>query len=132
MSVRYMLDTDIVSYALRGQGRAADVIAQHQWSELCISAITMAQLCYGAERRRSSKVRESIDDFARKLEIVPFNESCARYYGAIASDLEQRGIPIGEFDVLIAAHAVAVDATLVTNNVKHFARVPGLRVENWY
>src|SRR5690242_17196186 len=102
MSVRFMLDTDIVSYALRGQGGAADVIARHDSSELCISAITMAQLCYGADRRRSSKVRESIEDFVRKVEIVPFNESCARYYGVIASDLEQQGIPIGEFDVLIA------------------------------
>jgi tRNA(fMet)-specific endonuclease VapC len=132
MSVRFMLDTDIVSYALRGQGRAADAIAQHQSNDLCVSVITMAQLCYGADRRRSSKVRDAIDEFARKIEIVPFNESCARYYGAIASDLERRGIPIGDFDVLIAAHALAIDATLVTNNVKHFSRVHGLRVENWF
>jgi len=126
-----MLDTDIVSYALRGQGRAAGTIAQHPSNELCISAITMAQLCYGADRRRSNKVRDAIDEFARKIEIVPFNESCARYYGAISSDLERRGIPIGEFDVLIASHALSIDATLVTNNVKHFSRVHGLRVENW-
>jgi tRNA(fMet)-specific endonuclease VapC len=92
----------------------------------------MAQLCYGAERRRSSKVREAIDEFVRRIEIVPFDESCARYYGAIASDLEQRGVPIGEFDVQIAAYAIAVGATLVTNNVKHFSRVHGLRVENWF
>jgi tRNA(fMet)-specific endonuclease VapC len=92
----------------------------------------MAQLCYGADRRRSSKVREAIDEFARKIAIVPFNESCARHYGAISGDLERRGIPIGEFDVLIAAHALSLDATLVTNNVKHFSRVHGLRVENWF
>src|SRR5436309_3417759 len=115
MTVRFMLDTDIVSYALRGQGRAAESIARHPSDEICISAMTMAQLCYGADRRRSSKVRESINEFVRNIAIVPFDESCARYYGAIASELEPRGAPIGEFDVLIAAHAIAIGATLVTN-----------------
>jgi tRNA(fMet)-specific endonuclease VapC len=103
MTVRFMLDTDIVSYALRGQGRVAESVARHPSSEICISAITMAQLCYGADRRRSSKVRESINEFVREIAILPFDGSCARYYGAIASELEQRG-----------------------------ARVTGLRVENWF
>jgi len=126
-----MLDTDSVSYYLRGQGKLAENVVLHQLSEICISAISLAQLCYGADRRASSTLQASIDQFVRTIEIVPFNEDCARYYGAIASDLERRGTPIGEFDVLIAAQALAIDATLVTNNVKHFARVRGLRVENW-
>src|SRR4029079_8811405 len=97
-----MLDTDSVSYLLRGQGRVAENVAQHQASQICISAITLAQLCYGADRRRSSKLQGAIDDFIRNIAIVPFDERCARCYGAIASDLEHRGVPIGEFDVLIA------------------------------
>ena len=63
---------------------------------------------------------------------MPLNESCTKVYGAIASELTRRGIPIGDLDAVIAAHALTIDATLVTNNVKHFARVPGLRVENWF
>ena len=98
-------------------------------SDLCISAITLAELRYGAERSR--KLHGLIDTFATTVEVVSFDEAAAAEFGRIGSILAERGTPIGEFDVLIAAHAVALRCTLVTNNVRHFTRVPGLSVENW-
>lgn len=127
-----MLDTDTVSFAIRGQGRVKERVLQHQPRTLCISAITLAELRYGADLVDSHKLHESIDRFISNFEVVAFSESCSGYYGVIASELKKRGSPIGDIDVLIAAHAIAVDATLVTNNVKHFSRVHGLRVENWF
>jgi tRNA(fMet)-specific endonuclease VapC len=127
----FMLDTDSVSFALRGQGRVASRILEHRPSEICISAITLGELRYGAARRNSSKLHELIDAFTANVAVMPFDEACAAHFGILASKLAERGSPIGEFDALIAAHAVALELTLVTNNVKHFARVAGLRVENW-
>ncbi len=97
-----------------------------------MSAITVAELRFGADHRKSSSIHAKIDTFLRDLEIVPFDEICAAHFGTIGSALAGQGTPIGDFDILIAATAIAVQATLVTNNVKHFTRVKGLRVENWY
>jgi len=127
-----MLDTDIVSFALRGQGQVNARIRENQPSLLCVSAISVAELRFGADHRKSNAIHAKIDAFLGDLEIVPFDEICARHFGTIGSALAGQGTPIGDFDVLIAATALAVQATLVTNNVKHFARVRGLRVENWY
>jgi tRNA(fMet)-specific endonuclease VapC len=131
MSLVFMLDTDTVSYALRGQGRVADVIGRHRPSALCVSAITMAQLRFGAMRRKSAKLDQMIEGFTENVAVVPFEADCAFMFGRIASQLEDLGTPIGEFDALIAAHAMSLGLTLVTNNVKHFSRVAGLNVENW-
>lgn len=126
-----MLDTDTVSYALRGEGRVAARILDHRPSELCISSITLAELRYGAHRRQSVKLHGLIDAFISNIPALPFDDTCAGHFGALAAELAARGTPIGNLDVLIAAHAIAADATLVTNNVKHFARVRALSVENW-
>lgn len=130
--MKYLLDTDSVSFALRGQGNVATHIRARRPSELCISAITLAELRYGAERKGSRKLHGLIDVFASAVEVAPFDEAAALEFGRIGSVLaERRGTPIGEFDVLIAAHAVALRRALVTNNVRHFSKVPGLTVENW-
>jgi tRNA(fMet)-specific endonuclease VapC len=129
--VRYLLDTDSVSFALRGQGEVGTRLRGHRPSDLCISAITLAELRYGADRKGSKKLHGLIDTFASAVEVVSFDELAAAEFGRIGSILAERGTPIGEFDVLIAAHAVALRCTLVTNNVRHFSRVPGLSVENW-
>jgi tRNA(fMet)-specific endonuclease VapC len=126
-----MLDTDSVSYALRGEGAVARHILERQPSEICISVMTLAELQYGAARRKSKRLHNLIDAFTANVDVVPFDARCAAEFGRIASDLAQHGSRIGEFDALIAAHAVTLGVTLVTNNVKHFARVAGLRVENW-
>lgn len=127
-----MLDTDSVSFALRGQGRVGARILEHRPSELCVSSITLAELRYGAHRRNSAKLHESIDAFISNVAVLPFDDVGAGHFGALASELAADGAPIGDFDVLIAAHALATDATLVTNNVKHFRRVRALKMENWF
>jgi len=129
--MKYLLDTDTVSFALRGQGEVAAQIRTRKPSELCISAITVAELRFGADRRGSRKLHGLIDAFAAAIEVVPFDELAATEFGRIGSVLAERGTPIGDFDVLIAAHAVALRCTLVTNNTRHFSRVSGLSVENW-
>ena len=129
--MKYLLDTDSVSYALRGQGDVGVRIRECNPSDLCISAITLAELRYGADRKGSRKLHGLIDTFASAIEVVPFDEVAAAEFGRMGSMLAERGTPIGEFDILIAAHAVSLRCTLVTNNVRHFSRVPGLSVENW-
>ena len=127
-----MLDTDTVSFALRGQGNAGARILEHRPSELCVSAITVAELRYGTSRRKSPRLDRLVDNFIKNIAVMPFDESCAGSFGRIASELAGKGIPIGDLDALIAAHALALDVTLVTNNLKHFGRVPGLKLANWF
>lgn len=126
-----MLDTDSVSYALRGQGQVGANIVRRRPSELCISSITVAELRFGASKRKSAKLHALIDAFTANIVVVPFDEVAALEFGRIGADLEARGLPIGELDILIAAHALSSKAVLVTNNARHFERVRGLRVENW-
>jgi tRNA(fMet)-specific endonuclease VapC len=130
--MRFLLDTDSVSYALRGQGKVGDRIRRQRPSDICISAITLAELRYGAERKGSRKLHALITTFAASVDVVAFDPDAAVEFGRIGSILAVRGTPIGEFDVLIAAHAVALRCTLVTNNTRHFAKVPGLALENWF
>lgn len=129
--MKYLLDTDSVSFAMRGQGDVGAQLRARRPSDVCISAITLAELRYGADRKGSRKLHGLIDTFSAAVEVVPFDERAATEFGRIGSILADRGTPIGEFDVLIAAHAVALRCTLVTNNVRHFSKVPGLAVENW-
>jgi tRNA(fMet)-specific endonuclease VapC len=129
--MKYLLDTDTISYALRGEGQVAERITAHRPSELCISAISLAELRYGADRKGSRRLHALIDTFVAAVELVGFGEDAALEFGRIGTILAERGTPIGEFDVLIAAHASALRCTLVTNNIRHFSKVPGLALENW-
>ncbi len=128
---RYMLDADSVSYALRGQGQVAKRLIEHQPSELCISAITLAELKFGAEAKRSQKIRRAVSTFTKDVAVLPFDEASAEEFGVLAATLEARGDQIGIVDTLVAAQALSLGLTVVTNNTKHFRRVPGLSVENW-
>jgi tRNA(fMet)-specific endonuclease VapC len=127
----YMLDTDTVSFALRGQGRVAARPLEHWPSELCISSITLAELRYGAEARRSRQLHRLITTFVEPIEVMFFDQSVAARFGGVAAALARRGEPIGTFDTLIAAHALSLRLTFVTSNIQHFRRVPGLATENW-
>lgn len=126
-----MLDTDTASFALRGHGRVAAQILAHRPSELCISSVTLAELRYGADSRRSQKLHGLIDTFVATLAVAPFDSAAADRFGPVAAALRRAGTPIGGFDTLIAAHALALNLTLLTNNTKHFDRVAGLKTENW-
>lgn len=126
-----MLDTDHVSFALRGQGRVADRVLEHRPSQLCISSIALAELRFGAEARRSRRLARLIDTFVEAVAVVPFDQSAADRFGLVAVAPVRRGEPIGTFDTLMAAHALSLGLTFVTNNTRHFGRVAGLRVESW-
>ncbi len=128
---RYLLDADTVSYALRGQGQVASRLLTHPPSEVCISAITLAELRYGAERKKSQKLRRAIRAFVKDMTIVPFDEVAAERFAAVAAELSAAGTPIGVVDTLVAAQALSLGLTVVTNNTKHFAHVQGLKIENW-
>jgi tRNA(fMet)-specific endonuclease VapC len=131
MNPAFMLDTDTVSLAMRGEGHLAARIVRHRSSNLCISAITLAELRYGAVYRGSEKLHQKIDILTKDVAVAPFDEACAVQFGRIAGALAKQGRPIGHMDAMIAAHALVLDVTLVTANVRHFERVQGLKVENW-
>lgn len=133
MIPRFMLDTNIVSYLLRGRHPAlANRLRQHAIEEVCISVITRAELRYGVARQpRALRLGAEVERFLQGVVVLPWSDAAADAYGAVRALLESRGHPIGSMDTLIAAHALSADLTLITNNEREFSRVPGLRLENW-
>ena len=132
VDLRYMLDTNAVSQMVRRPDSAlAQRVAALESDSVAISVIVAAELRYGAERRGSSRLTRQLEAVLSTIEVLPLQEPADRHYGAIRSDLERIGLPIGRNDLLIAAHARAVGATLVTNNVDEFRRVPSLAIEDW-
>ena len=128
----YLLDTNICIYALNR--RPPGVIARLQAlgaQEVGLSSITAAELAFGVAKSVRPASRELLEAFLGLFAIEPWNHDVIWHYADIRLALERAGKPIGERDTLIAAHARALDATLVTNNLREFARVPGLRLENW-
>ena len=128
-----LLDTNICIYIIR---RKPDEVLRHfqQYhpGEIGISSITLAELQYGVAKSQAQKRNaEALSEFLISFEILPFSEAATQVYGSIRTLLERQGNIIGAMDLLIAAHAVSLDAVLVTNNVKEFERVPDLKVENW-
>lgn len=130
--LRYLLDTNAVSQIVRRpQGDLARRVAALEPGSIAISVIVAAELRYGIERRRSARLTKQVEMVLSAIEVLPLEEPVDRHYASIRSDLERTGLPIGHNDLLIAAHARAVGAILVTNNVDEFRRVPSLTVEDW-
>jgi predicted nucleic acid-binding protein len=130
----YCFDTDVLSATMRREPDLALVrrLAQLPPSEQFTTAITLGELLYGAERRGSDRLREAVRGLvAGALTVLPFDEAAADIYGPLRARLEASGEPLDEPDLRIASIALARDLTLVTANVRHFDRVPDLRVENW-
>ena len=129
---RYLLDTNICVYVINL--RPPHVFEHFRAVEagnLMISSITGAELEYGVAKSGSARNHQALEKFLAPLEVAPFDDAAMRRYGRVRAMLEQRGTPIGPMDTLIAAHALALGCVLVTNNVREFARVPGLVLENW-
>lgn len=132
MSVRYLLDTNIVSDLVRNpQGRAAAKIAEVGEDAVATSIIVAAELRYGALKKGSSRLAEQLDVILSAFEVLPFETPAEAAYASARVALEAAGTPIGGNDLLIAAQALALDLVVVTNNEREFARVRGLEVENW-
>lgn len=130
--MRYMLDTDICIYVINERPSAvAQAFREHESAGLGISSVTAAELFYGVARTGSQRNLLALRQFLAPLEIAPFDAIAAEVCGSLRAWLAGQGTPIGPYDTQIAAHAHAIGVTLVTNNTREFARVPGLRVENW-
>ena len=128
----FMLDTDICIYIINSRDDALRESFEINAAGICISSITYAELCFGAAHsKRVERNTRELEAFCLDLDIMPFNSAAGTHYGEIRHSLAQRGRLIGANDLLIAAHARSVQATLVTNNEEEFRRVPALNVENW-
>jgi len=129
----YMLDTNFCIYVLKNHSARL----HHQFKvhrDLCVSAVTYAELCFGVENGTAAlKVArwQQLAQFMRLLLLLPLDEAAAKRYGSIRSHLKKAGKPIGNNDLFIAAHALSLGAVLVTNDQREFGRVPGLVIENW-
>ncbi len=128
-----MLDTNIVSFAMRDRPpRVLEKLSAVRPSEVCVSAVTLAELRFGAARSQSrARYERLIDLFLSRIRALPFDSAAAVAYGDVRASLEATGRRLGELDMLIAGHAVATGTILVTNNVQEFARVAALVVEDW-
>ena len=130
---QYMLDTNICIYIIKKKPEnVINRFRQLPISSIAISSITLSELEYGVMKsERVEQNRYALTQFVAPLEILPYDDEAAQYYGNIRACLEKQGTPIGALDMLIAAHALSASCTLVTNNDKEFKRVPNLLAENW-
>lgn len=130
--LKYLLDTNIAIYVIKRRPAAMlDVFNRHA-GRMAISSVTLAELLHGAEK---SQCREHslavVEDFSSRLVVLDYTAKAAAHYGDIRADLERKGTPIGVNDLHIAGHARSEGLVLVTNNLREFERIDGLRLENW-
>jgi tRNA(fMet)-specific endonuclease VapC len=128
----YMVDTNICIYVIKNRTPALREKFNALAEQLCISSITLCELFYGAEK--SSRRAENLDtivNFTARLEVLPFADKAAAHYGQLRAELERAGTPCGAYDMQIGGHARSEGLIVVTNNMREFARMPGVRVENW-
>jgi len=130
--LKYMLDTDIVIYTVKNRPeRVREMFKRHQ-GQLSISSVTLGELVFGAERSsQPSRNLADVEGLAARLEVLAFDDGAATHFGQLRAELYRSGTPIGPYDMMIAGHARSLGLILVTNNLKEFERVPGLRLENW-
>ena len=130
--LEYMLDTNICIYVLKNRPPALRNRFNREAERLCISSITLSELRHGAEKssRRADNMAV-IDQFVARLDVLAFCASAAAHHGELRAALERLGRPAGVYDMLIGAHARSEGLIVVTNNLREFARMPGVRVENW-
>jgi tRNA(fMet)-specific endonuclease VapC len=131
--MKYLLDTSICIYLIRQKPpQVLDKFAALSFGDIGVSTSTVAELQYGVQKsQRPEQNQQALEQFLIPLIIADFDQDAAMAYGAIRATLEQQGTPIGSLDLLIAAHARSLGVTLVTNNLREFARVPDLETVNW-
>ena len=128
----YMLDTNICIYVMKTYPPHLRDKFNALAEQLCMSSITLGELCYGVEKSaRPTENRQALDQFTARLDVLSFDDKAAAHYGQLRAELERAGTPCGAHDMQIGAHARSEGLIVVTNNVREFARMPGLRVENW-
>jgi len=129
--VIYLLDTDTVSLIVRKAPSVIKNLIKHENDEICVSAITYAEICYGLEKKKSDKLFNEVAPIIGKFTIVGFDNSQSEIYGKIRVELEKSGTPLGDMDILIAAAALSTKAILVSHNIRHFSKIKGLKIEGW-
>ena len=131
--MEYLLDTNICIYIIKKKPvEVFEKFMKLTIGDVGISSITLAELQYGIEKSSNSqKNKEALEKFLTPIEIIYYGYEATIEYGKIRSDLERKGVSIGPLDMLIASHAKSLDVILVTNNVREFGRIAGLRIENW-
>ncbi len=130
--MRHLLDTNIVSDLVRNpHGRVAQHIRKIGEAQVCTSIIVAAELRYGAAKKQSPRLTSQLEAVLGALEIVPFESPADATYGLLRAQLERAGRPIGANDLLIAAQALTLHYSVVTDNEREFAQIEGLRRENW-
>lgn len=128
----YMLDTNIASAAIRGDAGIDARMQQLVPGQWCISAVTRSELRFGIELKPAvTRLARVVDAFLAVADVAPWDTAAADAHGRLRAVLQLQGTPIGVFDEMIAGHALAIGAVVVTDNVRHFSRVPGLELENW-
>ncbi len=130
--LKYMLDTNIVIYVIKRRPTEVLEVFNRHAAQMCISSITFAELIHGAEKSAwlEHNLRQ-VEDFISRLEVLDYGTKAASHYGEIRADMERKGTPIGVNDLHIAGHARSEGLIMVTNNLREFKRVKGLRLENW-
>jgi tRNA(fMet)-specific endonuclease VapC len=130
--IKFMLDTNICIFTIKNKPQIVREAFNLHDGQLCISAITLMELIYGAEKSATpEKNLAVIEGFTARLEVFPFDNEAAAHTGMIRSELAKAGTPIGPYDQMIAGHARSRGLIVVTNNLREFERVPGLRIEDW-
>ena len=127
-----LLDTNICIHVINARPPAVlERFRRYRMGEIGICSVVAAELAYGVAKSGSDRNRRALEMFLAPLAILPFDEAALWVYGDVRTELERKGTPIGALDTMIAAHALSQQSTLVTNNTRQFARVPGLALENW-
>jgi tRNA(fMet)-specific endonuclease VapC len=128
----YMLDTNICIYVMTARPPGLEGKFNDLAEQLCISSVTLGELHYGAEKSaRRTQNLTALEHFTARLEVLPFGAKAAAHYGQLRTELERAGTPCGPYDMQIGGHARSEGLILVTNDLREFSRMPGLRVENW-
>ncbi|MCZ6686250.1 MAG: tRNA(fMet)-specific endonuclease VapC [Gammaproteobacteria bacterium] len=130
--IKYMLDTNILIYTIRKRPKKVRDAFKEYSDNLSMSTITLGELVYGAEKSsQPARNLADIEALAARVDVLPFDSQAAQHFGQVRAELAKAGKPIGPYDLMIAGHARSRGLILVTNNLREFKRVPGLRLENW-
>lgn len=132
MAIRYLLDTNTVSFHIRRSSHGLQRrLRRTKAAQVALSVVTEMEIRYGLAKNPALRIAPLVEEFLAGVSILPLTSDVAAHYARARADLEARGTPIGPLDLMIAAQGLALKATVVTTNLKEFRRVRGLRCEDW-
>ncbi len=133
--MKYILDTNTLSFLMKGDPSVSRELLSKSRTDVLLAQPVVAEIEYGLSRlsrsSRKTRLKQRFEKFLAELTRAEWSDEVSRAFGRVKANLERRGLPLEDFDIAVAAHAVALEATLVTDNVDHMRRIPGLKVENW-